>query len=69
VGGAKPSAVWVNPPQALSIPQLHVHVQPHLAAWLQEPLEVGEPMPPAVIAKQNRFYARVERELAKSLGA
>ena len=33
-GAKKPAGIWVNPPQDLTVKQLHVHVMPDLPAWL-----------------------------------
>ena len=32
-GSGQPSGIWVNPPQHLTVKQLHVHVAPHAQAW------------------------------------
>jgi diadenosine tetraphosphate (Ap4A) HIT family hydrolase len=34
-GAAKPAGIWVNPPQHLTVKQLHVHVAPQAAAWTE----------------------------------
>jgi diadenosine tetraphosphate (Ap4A) HIT family hydrolase len=34
VSGAPPAGIWVNPPQDLTVRQMHVHVLPDLPDWL-----------------------------------
>lgn len=58
LGGGGPARVWINPPSALSVRQLHVHVQGD-GARLSEPDRADRAKP---------FYARVTTELARALG-
>ncbi len=51
VTGAGPSESWVNPPQHLSVRQLHMHVRPPIGAWPKELLEKGVFTP-----VQRNFY-------------
>ncbi len=73
VAGSGPADIWVNPPQRLTIKQLHTHVLPKLPRW--ENPGPGEPggrdpksdVPAHVVAEQNRFYAALEAELQRVL--
>ena len=73
VADSGPADIWVNPPQRLTIKQLHTHVLPKLPHW--ERPGPGEPggrahdsdVPPHIVADMNRFYAALETELAKTL--
>jgi diadenosine tetraphosphate (Ap4A) HIT family hydrolase len=55
--------VWINPPQALTVRQLHVHVQPHLPPWRDRGLT-----PKRLEGEWTRFYGQVEALLAQRLG-
>jgi diadenosine tetraphosphate (Ap4A) HIT family hydrolase len=54
IAKAKPADAWVNPPQYLSVAQLHMHVQPNL-----KPLRASQ---------ENRFWASFAKELRATVG-
>lgn len=56
-GAPAPAEVWVNPPNRLSLPRLHVHVQPHLPPWV----EVRPKDNPAPTTEERQFYSQVAR--------
>lgn len=73
VAGSAPASIWVNPPQVITIKQLHTHVLPNLPAW--ENPGPGQPggrdpqsdVPAHVVADQNRFFSALEAELQRTL--
>jgi|GEM_PF-1035722 len=72
--GAEASDIWINPPQVLTVKQLHCHVlPPNLPAWENPgPGQPGgrrrdEPVPAHVTAAQDKFYTAFEQELAQAL--
>ncbi len=54
IAKAKPADAWVNPPQYLSVAQVHMHVQPNL-----KPLRASQ---------ENRFWASFAKELTATVG-
>jgi diadenosine tetraphosphate (Ap4A) HIT family hydrolase len=67
VSGSQAADIWINPPQALSIKPLHVHVQPHLPRWEQQPRRRGDPPDPALLAEMDRFWTAASTEIANQL--
>ncbi len=71
--GSGPASIWVNPPQRLTIKQLHTHVLPKLPNW--ENPGPGEPggrdprsdVPAHIVAEMDQFHTALEAELAKAL--
>ncbi len=69
VAGSQPAEIWINPPQNLSLKQLHVHVQPRLPAWEDTPRPRGVPPPPDLVAEQQKFYAELGAKIAALIAA
>jgi diadenosine tetraphosphate (Ap4A) HIT family hydrolase len=67
VAGSQPANIWINPPQRLSLKQLHVHVMPKLPKWEQRRRPRGVPPDPALVAEQQKFYAALSKEIATQL--
>lgn len=66
--GSNPADIWINPPQRITISQMHVHVQPKLPHWEPHRRPRGVPPDPALVAEQQKFYRAVTSELSKLLG-
>ncbi len=57
-----PAEIWINPPQHLSVRQLHVHVQPGLPRW------DTRKAPEKLARQQALFWAQLGTTLAQRLG-
>jgi diadenosine tetraphosphate (Ap4A) HIT family hydrolase len=67
--GSPPAGIWINPPQHLTVKQLHLHVLPDLGPFTQD----GAPAKAFLEDPQFRpqieaFFADVSREIAAKLG-
>ena len=67
--GSRPAGIWINPPQHLTVRQLHVHVMPRGPDWTPDrtPLRalLADPkLRPAI----QMWFADIAQELAAKLG-
>lgn len=76
MGIGKPAGIWINPPQDLTVKQMHVHVAPHTAAWADVLGITGAGRPRAVeLARDpqarplmNQVFQKLTAALEASLG-
>jgi diadenosine tetraphosphate (Ap4A) HIT family hydrolase len=67
--GSPPAGIWINPPQHLTVKQMHLHVLPDLGPYTKE----GAPAKafledPKFRPQLEAFFADVGREIAAKLG-
>jgi diadenosine tetraphosphate (Ap4A) HIT family hydrolase len=67
LAGSQAADIWINPPQALSLSRLHVHVQPHLPRWEQGPRAGSDAPDPALVAEMDQFWTAASTGIAKQL--
>jgi diadenosine tetraphosphate (Ap4A) HIT family hydrolase len=76
VAGTPPAGIWVNPPQDLTVKQMHVHVMPDLPDWLsflgvpaQRPMRAAHvARDPQLAAQMQSFFAQLTAALEQKLG-
>lgn len=79
VAGTPPAGIWVNPPQDLTVKQLHVHVLPALPDWLtflgaappagHRPVRaVQAAKDPQVLLQMQAFFQQLTAALERRLG-
>lgn len=79
VAGTPPAGIWVNPPQDLTVRQMHVHVLPALPDWLtfvgaapsggHEPVRaIQAASDPHVHAQMLAFFQQLTAALERKLG-
>lgn len=67
--GSPPAGIWINPPQHLTVKQMHLHVLPDLGPFTQD----GAPAKAFLEDPQFRpqleaYFAGISREIAAKLG-
>jgi diadenosine tetraphosphate (Ap4A) HIT family hydrolase len=68
--GCPAAGIWVNPPQHLTVKQLHVHVLPDVGAYTADGAPAKALLDDAQLRPQLlAWFSVVERELATKLGA
>lgn len=77
VTGAKPAGIWVNPPQDLTVKQMHVHVLPDLPDWrsfagvprgARPERAVHAAQDPQVAARMRDLFQNLTQALERKLG-
>jgi diadenosine tetraphosphate (Ap4A) HIT family hydrolase len=67
VSGTPPAGIWINPPQHLTVKQLHIHVMPNLPNY--KPVDDGMPLSQADVQAIQAFFDNVGQALVARLGA
>jgi diadenosine tetraphosphate (Ap4A) HIT family hydrolase len=68
--GCPAAGIWVNPPQHLTVQQMHVHVLPDVGAYTPDGAPAKALLDDAQLRPQLlAWFSAVERELATKLGA